>query len=545
MKLRALLNRRPLEPGESLPSLLARLQIANYYRRSAAIASLCHPHLPPGEYLYLPQFAETWRVLATVTGLPAADLYEATLHRYVAAVVLPGETVPIVSLPDGKRVPVVSDRMRRLLSRPVQDAHYCPSCLANGSYHRLNWLNLLVAVCSEHACLLQRGCPNCSQKLPVSAIVIGRCPGCEYDLATASPTSVNDDLWGRWAQYYLQSLLGDIPTPPEPVQVAIPDQPASILLELLAGIATAVARLPEALLHEPPFAGSFSAPSAPREVPTPTYGYRIYATALQAVARWPHSFHEFLETYRQRPDVSVGQVTDEFDLLYGSWLEKRWGRPEFAFVQEAFDDFLVANYSLTRSVTRLDRYRRDQALRDRFPYLTQAEASERLKVELEIVQRLVDVEMLVDFERGEGQQRDWHQRLRVVRRTEFVDLQRRWQTGIPSGDVARVLGVDEQIVENLVRTNLLAQCRSTDGAHDGSRGIETDSLNSLVRKLNRYPVLPGNFGEPIAVWELVESGYDLVGIVQQVAVNEVTAFWPGGGLHSLWVSQSEIHLLRS
>jgi hypothetical protein len=31
--------------------------------------------------------------------------------------------------------------------------------------------------------------------------------------------------------------------------------------------------------------------------------------------------------------------------------------------------------------------------------------------------------MLVDYERGEGRQRHWHERLRIVRRTEFVDLQ--------------------------------------------------------------------------------------------------------------------------
>lgn len=542
MKLRALLNRRPLEPGESLSSLLVRLQIANYYRNPQTLANLCRPHLPAGENLDLPHSDETWHVLATVPGLAAADLYEGTLHRYGKVLALPWERLSSVSLSTGgDYVPILSARMRRLLLRSVQDAVYCPSCLTSGRYHRLCWLNLLVAVCPEHECLLQRGCPNCLQKLSVPAVVVGRCPGCECDLTTAPTTSVSHDIWGRWAQFYLQSLLGGAPGPPWPDQIVMPDQPASILLEVLAAIATAATRLPEEMLQAAPSSSSSPSLSPSREVPTPTHIYRTYATALQAVARWPHSFHEFLDAYRQRPNVSAGQVTDEFAPLYLKWLEVRWRRPEFAFVQEAFDDFLVAHYSLSRSITNLDRYQRSQGLRDRFAYLTQAEVSERLKVEPEIAQRLVDVEMLVDFERGKGQQRHWHQRLRVVRRTEFVDLQRRWQTGIPSGDVARVLGVNEQIVENLVRTNLLAQCCST----DGSRRVETDSLNSLVRKLNRFPVLPGNFGEPILVWELVESGYDLVGIVQQVAANEVTAFWPGGGLHSLWVSQSDMHLLRS
>lgn len=543
MNIRPLLNRRPLQPGESLSSLWVRLQAANYYRRPQAIAAICRPHLPPGENFHLPHLAETWPVLAAVTRLPAADLYSASFHRYASALALPWEALDIISLPDGERVPLLPARIRRFFLRPLGDAQYCPTCLANGRYHRLRWLNLLTAICPHHACLLQCGCPNCSQKLPVSAIVAAICPACTYDLTTTPPISVSDDSWGLWVHHQLQSWWGDTSAPPLPDQVTMPEQPVPILLEVLRVLATVVAKLPEATLHTP----SLDLPLEPvnlRTLPTPLQVYCTYATAMKAMVNWPQAFHQFLAVYRQRPGVAAGQVTDEFSPLYLDWLEERWQRPEFAFIQAAFDDFLVANYPLSRSVTRLDRYRRSQALRDRFPYLTQAEAAERLGVEPEIVQRLVDERILVDYERGEGQQRHWHQRLRIVRRLEFVDLQRRWQAGIPLKDGARILDVNEQIVESLVKAALLTKCGHTGGVEDSLWPIETISLNTLVRGLKRYPVTPYHFGSPVTLWELVENGYDPVRVLQQVLAGEVTAVWLGGGLYSLWVSRNDIHLLQ-
>lgn len=487
MSIRPLLNRCPLEPGESLPSLLARLQAANYYASPRAMADVCRPHLPPGENLSLPHLAETWPVLSEVTRLPPADLYQASFHPYAPALALPWETVSYVSLPDGEEVPLLSARMRRLFLRPLQDAQYCPACLADGRYHRRPWWNLLAAICPQHECLLQWGCPYCQQKLPVAAIVTGQCQSCVGDLTAAPFVSVSHDNWGLWVHHQLQSWWGDTSELPLPGQVTMPEQPVPILLEILRVLATMAARLPETMLHTLPSLDLSLEPVNLRALPTPRQVYCTYATAMKAMVNWPQAFHQFLAAYRQRPGVAAGQVTDDFAPLYLDWLEKRWQRPEFAFIQAAFDDFLVANYPLSRSVTRLDRYRHSQALRDRFPYLTQAEAAERLGVEPEIVQRLVDEGILVDYERGEGQQRHWHQRLRIVRRLEFVDLQRRWQAGIPLEDLARILDVDEQMVESLVKAALLTKCGHTSGVDDTLWLIETISLNTLVRGLKRYP----------------------------------------------------------
>lgn len=542
MPIRSLLNCRPLEPGESLPSFLVRLQIANYYSSPRAIADICRPHLPVGENLPLPYWAETWPVLAAVTRLPGETLYEASFHRYADALALPWETLAFVSLPNGQQTLLVSERIRRLFLRPLLDAQYCPVCLANGRYHRRRWLNLLATICPHHECLLQSGCPRCCQQLPVAAIVAGQCPACACDLTATPVVSVSRDTWGLWAHRQLQSWWGDIPAPPLPDQVMLPEQSTPVLLEVLRGLATVIAKLPQDKLHTTH--GLVTPSSEAHELPTSIQVYRTYATAMKALTDWPQAFHDFLQIYRQRPGVAVGQVTVEFAPLYLVWLEERWQRPEFAFVQDAFNDFLVANYPLSRSVTNLDRYRRSQEFRDRFPYLTQTEAAERLGVEIEIVQRLVDVKMLVDYERGEDQQRHWHQRLRIVRRAEFVDLQRQWQAGIPLLDVAQIFDVGKQVVENLVNVGLLTNCDHTSGGHDTPERIEKTSLNTFVRRLNCYPAIPYDFGKPVTLRALVEVGYDLVQALQQVWAGEVMALWPGDGLYSLWLSQNDLHRLR-
>ena len=153
--------------------------------------------------------------------------------------------------------------------------------------------------------------------------------------------------------------------------------------------------------------------------------------------------------------------------------------------------------TLLLSKTHLCRYQRSQLFRDRFPYLTQMEAAERLGIELEIVQRLVDVQMLIDYERSEGQHRYEYRRLRIVRRKEFVDLQRHWQTGIPLVDVARLLALEPQVVEKLVSADLLKTRYQADTENNGLWRLDTISVNTFFRSLSRYPDIPLCFGRPV------------------------------------------------
>jgi len=533
MAIRPLLNRCPLRPGESLPSLFVRLQVANHYKNPKAIAAIGRLYVPPGDNIHLPRQAESWQVLSELTRLPALVLYQATFHRCAAALALPWEPLESVTLPDGTEASLLSPRMQRHLLLPLSDTQYCPHCLAASRYHRLTWLHALAAVCLEHECLLQRGCPNCQSKLPVAAIVSGECPGCRHDLTASPAVPIGHDTWGLFTQHLLHSWWDNTPPPPCPDQVALPAQPVPILLEVLQVLIPAASRLPDEAAHPWPFAAQ-PLPPRRRAQSLPAQVYRDGATAMKALARWPQAFHRFLSDYRRRPGVPAGQVTEEFDPFYLNWLEEQWQRPEFAFVQAAFDDFLVANYPLSRSITRLDRYQRSQALRDHFPYLTWAEAAQRLGAEPQLIQRLVEVGMLVDYETGEGRQRPWHQRLRIVRRAEFVELQRRWQAGVPIADVARVLGMEVLVVAELVRAGMLVG-----GCHDSER-VTMISLSTLAQKLPNNPAIPLDLSEAITLRQLVENGYDLVSILRKVAGGDLKAVWLGGSLYDVRVSWGDL-----
>jgi hypothetical protein len=152
--------------------------------------------------------------------------------------------------------------------------------------------------------------------------------------------------------------------------------------------------------------------------------------------------------------------------------------------------------------------------------------------------------MLIDYERSEGQQRYEYRRLRIVRRKEFVDLLRQWQTGIPLVDVTRLLAVEPHVVEKLVSADLLKTRYQADSEESGLWRLDTISVNTFFRRLSRYPDIPLCFGKPVTLWELVAGGYDLVRVLQRILAGEVTAVWFGGGLYSMWVNRNDLQLLK-
>jgi hypothetical protein len=365
--------------------------------------TICRSYLEETDNVFLPADAGTFRVLAEVTRLPVLDLYRATFHRYAAAFILPGDEAKTITLPSGEQIPLSSRHSWQHFRLPLDDAQYCSHCLVEGGYHRSSWLNLLVAVCPKHCCILQRQCPGCSGKLSVENIADGECKACHFNLAETPATDVGGDTWGVFTQTLIQSWLGNMPAPEMSPNVMLPEQPASILLELLWGLSRAVMQMPgEEIWHTPSFPPQPLRPSEEGR-PLPAQVYALYASTLKMIANWPHNFYWFLTNYCHHIGAETGQIMADFSSLYVYWLEKRWKRSEFAFVQEAFEDFLVAHYPLSRSIIRMERYQQNQSFRDRFPYLTEAEAARLLNVDPETVHRLVELGMLVDFERGENQ----------------------------------------------------------------------------------------------------------------------------------------------
>jgi hypothetical protein len=525
MLIRPLLNRRPLLPDESLPSLFERLRRVNYYECKTAIIDLCRSHMRRKDNVYQPQHADTWRIVAGITQLPLDVLYAATFHRYAPAFALPSETISSITLVDSEPLPLLTPHVERTYMLPLHDIQFCPRCMQESCYHRVAWLNALAAICPRHNCLLQRGCPRCGQRLNVAAVVTGQCARCETDLTAVLVVDMSDNRWEMWVQKKMQTWWGDAPMPESPESVTLPDQPTPVLLETLLGIVKSVAQWQGDRTHHR------------REYSPPEQIFRHYAIAMKALVNWPQGFHQFLDEYSRRPGVAAEQITVAFAPLYLAWLEKRWTGPEFVFIQEAFDDFLAAHYPLSRSITRLRRYRQSAALRDRFPYLTEAEAAERVGVAPNVIQRLVEIGVLVNYEQGENIRLHWHKRLRLVRRVEFEELQERWQDGISVSDVTRLLDVETGMVERLVEANLLAWQNAVD-EDKATWKISPQALGHFFDKLHIHPGSSWMLMETVTLQQVVEAGGDAVTIIQYVMNGDLASLWFGGGLYEVQVSQN-------
>jgi predicted DNA-binding protein (UPF0251 family) len=256
---------------------------------------------------------------------------------------------------------------------------------------------------------------------------------------------------------------------------------------------------------------------------------------MKALVNWPQGFHRFLAAYGCRSDKEAVQITVAFTPLYLTWLEKRWLGPEFAFIQAAFAAYLAVHYPLSRSITRLHRYRRCVELRDRFPYLTQEEAAERLGVVPDVVQRLVEMGVLVDYEQGEDIQRHWHERLRFVRRFEFDALRKQWANGLSLTEAARLLDVEPEVVAQLVHASLL-DLQGSIAEEDTVRKVSLESLSTLFAGLNSYPGSSWMLMETIGLPQLVENGWNVVTVLQYVMNGDLASQWFGGGLYQARVS---------
>ncbi len=546
--IRPLLNRRPFLPDESLSSLFVRLQKVNYYVGKSIIAAICRSYMEETDNVFLPADMETFRVLAEVTRLPVRDIHQATFHRYATTFILPGDAVNAITLPSGEHIPLSSRHSWQHFRLPPNDAQYCSYCLAEGGYHRSSWLNMLVAVCPKHGCLLQRQCPDCSGRLSVRNIVDGECKACRFKLTAAPAIDVGSDTWGLFTQMLIQSWFGNVPVPETPSHAKLPEQPDSVFLELLWGLSRAVMQIPdEEIWHTPSFLPQPSRPSDEGR-PLPAQVYALYASTLKVITNWPHNFYRFLTTYRQHIGGETGQITADFSSLYVYWLEKRWKRSEFAFVQKAFEDFLVAHYPLSRPIIRMERYQQNQSFRDRFPYLTEAEAARLLNVDPETVHRLVEMGTLVDFERGENVRLHWHKRLRLVRRVELEGLQQRWQAGIALSEVSQLLSVSEEMTTDLVNADLLTEAEPA-VVDDGSVGLQIDTLsfNALTGKLRRYPLMfynEPNFLPLTQATQLLEKhGYDAVQVIQHVVSGDLKTVWLTHNLHDLQIHRASLEAL--
>jgi hypothetical protein len=445
----------PLLPGESLPSLLFRLAKLNHYPNLTMPSQLCREKLSQPDSVTCPTRAKTYEVLAAMVGIKAADLFQASANRFATSLNPPTQASETITLPGDQTVLLLTEFSKRQLVWSEARSQFCPLCLAESAYHRLNWFPKIVTVCLRHHCLLVSGCAGCGQKTIIGDIVAGRCSNCGFKLSQTRVISVAEDKFGLFSQAAIQFWLNTSPEPGEYKHYSLPDQPPPALHYFLYGLSYAIIRLVRhswAYLHPSTTVKPPAFPLKSSQPPSQAEAYILYATALKGIINWPDGFYELLEALKWRDNRRPNQsIARDFEQLLARWLGHHWQHPAFQFLQEKFDEYMLRDPRVALPDNALI-HRIDGALRAKMPYMTTEEAAEILHFSPKTIERLIQLGLLVRYEPDHN---ELTQAYTFVRCAEMMALEQQWHGGLPLPDAAHLLGTSADLLQVLIYNGVI------------------------------------------------------------------------------------------
>lgn len=210
---------------------------------------------------------------------------------------------------------------------------WCPHCLAEQRFLRARWAIKLCVVCPEHGCYLQDTCPICHQHQRVERATLDRCPCGASLIGIPDLCDAEDEL--RIQIAFQSALAGQI-------------QEGGLSLSVVAWIK---------LFHRVAALFDAERESRPGQIPGLHRLDRAIAVNRQLaslLAAWPSGFHRYLGDLQQSAEPSFSLVRT-FGRLY-RWLYGDFEGGEFAFLREAFEDYLRTHWwgLLCRRNRRLD-----------------------------------------------------------------------------------------------------------------------------------------------------------------------------------------------
>lgn len=546
---RPLLCRSPLLPGESLPSLLLRLSEENKYFSPRTVERICIERLTSQDTMARPSRSETYDLLANLVRIDPNDLFSATVHRFASLVTPPTSKPKTIRLSSGKVVPLLRDSIAREHIVPEADVRYCPLCLKESPYHRVSWMVLAAPVCLRHHCLLQHQCPTCGKALSVRHLLGLVCPSCNGALTDVAPVDISADKFGLLCQSAIQSWMAAQETHPVADMRALSVYPAATLFRLLDGLRRAIMGIEshwDYLYASPNLTDCAVLPCTSKRQLTPTRTYLLYTTAFKGLMDWPQGFRDFLDAYSLRNrETAVGRVLEDFGRVY-TWLERYWRPPAFDFVQQAFHEYLLEKDVLTPSMIHLQRAQPGLLSFSEFSTITEAEAARLLNTTARTIQRLVKQGVLKPYKQRENQ--DPTQTLKLLKRSDVVELRQKWHEAITLERAVQLLGVSKDVILQLVHAKLLnaVRGRSVDGSLNWklshqSIAVLIDDLRHKV--VETVPDEAPNFVSLVEATQMLSGyGYNMVSIIGHLRNRELHGAWVGKHerLDQLRVSRKDI-----
>jgi len=532
-----LLRRRPLLPGESLASLLMRLAKVNNYDAPYILIGLALAQGAGQGYARdisanVSQLV-TFERLAALTRIDCSDLYASTPHRFASLVTPPEVPIESLSISENVSVPLLARGIAQVQLRPEYAVQFCPECLKSLAYHRLIWTPVAIAACLQHKCLLVNRCPECNKTIKVRDIIRACCSGCGCQLTKAQTLTIGDDEFGVFSQRIIQSwLLGT--EVPSLEGYSLYERPPRTLYRFLHGLKIAMMVVESEWPYFHHLQIEMQTPTSMKmgksQSLTPHQNYCMYATALKAIFNWPAGFYEFLDAYRTVTIKSkpLGHAVG-YDLgrLY-EWLERRLQHNAYAFVQEAFERYLIHNYSSSHEIVKSGRYRKNRNLVQEFSTMTLIEAAKTLHTTPKMIKFLVHKGRLTNHISNDG-----HKFMRLDR-AEVLELSYEWLNCFGLPEVSQYLGIPQDVVLDMVRIGLLVADRSPKEGFVHwmfSKSVVFEFLNKIIERVEFYQ--EGAFDNPsllrlssASIIFSAKTGLNEASMLLQVAQGCLRAYHP-------------------
>jgi hypothetical protein len=271
----------------------------------------------------------------------------------------------------------------------------------------------------------------------------------------------------------------------------------------------------------------FSLQFGRRSRATALESYLRYATASQALVDWPHGFYGFLRAYAARPGRSQPSgLSAAFNTIQHVWLRSHWSRPEFQFVQAAFDQYLMDTYPLSSGVHKVLRRRHKTELAGNWEQISFSEAARLVGVASALIARQVEWGHLSVVEIP-----NQHSPSRFVQRREVLAWGQHLRQAISLAQAMEQLGLPERHVVKLAKMGYLEVIR---GPHvDGTRRWKFNPqsvTNYRQRIICRVMVPPSpavaSFDLARAIDLLIYVGLDTLQLFERVAAGRLPAYHP-------------------
>jgi excisionase family DNA binding protein len=490
MEISPLLLRPSIYSEEILPSYLARVAVSNFLRTTTKLQSLVIHHLQQcglsQDHWARPRFKETYVILSELTKTPIYTLYHATGHEFATRVTPPGVDVPTGHLLEDWPVPMLlSPGILRDHLYTERRMQFCPECLRENGYVSREWMPILLTACTKHNGLFVSECDRCQTQVKIVDLIRGICPVCERRYGDMPSVKLAPESLGLRSQHWLRYWLGlsECVHPDDP----LPHYPTRAIYSLVSGLrrclllvqpSEVLYRHPELRWEKDSLLGSKSLTVADNHVLT--------TTAVWITLNWPENFHRFLDAYTDARQLSrIRGPSHRLGILYSTYLEgqRYWQHPACAFVQRAFDTYLIHNSTKMSRMQNSRRYQDTEGLRDQFKTVGIGEAARILGVNQKKVRRFAREGRLPIIRTESGKA--------MLARQDVMELLERWENGFQGAErVAGFLGIPPITIRRLRQMDILSAEKVWDTywLYDGDsvRALRTE----VVERTQRLQALP-------------------------------------------------------